>query len=150
NRVIGRGASTRDRVIRAGIAPADGDLSGSNVCDKAWDEEGTDTPGAALAQDVMFLFNSGKAADAGSDDDADAIGVKLRGVQTRIADGHIRGGEGKLRDAVHPADGFLIDIFFVFVPFDFGVNLAGIVGGIKEREASYYRPSVLEAIPKGL
>src|SRR5205807_4444840 len=99
--------------------------------------------------DRMLFFYCRETADAGADDDAHAIRIDLRRIQGRVVDRHIRGGERKLREAIHAPDGFLVDVFLGFKSLDFGVDLTRVIGGVKKREAPYSRTTILERVPKG-
>jgi hypothetical protein len=95
----------------------------------------------------MFFFNGGEPTNTGTDNNAHALGIHFGCIQSRIPDRHIGGGQRKLRKAVHSPDGLFIDVFFGFKPFDFRINLAGIIRRVKKREQPHPRTTVLERVP---
>ncbi len=85
--VAGGGAGGGGGADGAFETPLDGEVAGGGVDHEFGDGEGGDAADAFGAEDIVFLFHGGDAADAGADDDAGAVGVFPGEVETGVFDG---------------------------------------------------------------
>jgi hypothetical protein len=87
DRVQARGAGRDHGDVRALEAEHDRQVARDHVADRARDEKGRDLARAAGEEIVVRPLDQRQAADAGADVDADALGVRLRRIEPRVAQG---------------------------------------------------------------
>ena len=101
--VRGAGAGGRSRLVGTFRAPADTDVAGSQIDDRRRDEEGRDTPRAAVHQGRVLALDDIEAADAGADMYADVVGVFGSDPQGGVLHGLLSSGHGEVNEAAHLA-----------------------------------------------
>ena len=95
----------------------------------------------------MHLFDERKAADAGADDDSEAVAVFGGRIELRVIDGDLRRGHGEVNECVGFLDLFLLDPLFGDESTHFAGDLAGIVRGIELRDAIDPRAALQQSLP---
>ena len=104
--VASGGASRADGGIGAPEPVPNGHHAGGHVDYYAGNEKGRNAAGALVLKGLAFLLDHRQAADAGADDDSDAVQVPFGGFQTRVGQSHLRPGQGVLDEQVE-SPGFL-------------------------------------------
>lgn len=113
------GASRHDRQVRATHAVLDRQVTGDHVDDRRRHEERRNTARTALVVIFLLLFDHRQAADAGTDDDADAVGVLFGHDHAGILHGLDTGRHAVMDERIHVA-GFLgRDVVLDVEAFDF-------------------------------
>ncbi len=75
-----------------------------------------------LVSAVLF-FELIQSADAAADDDAAAVGIFFREIDTTVRDGGVRGHQSKLSKTVQPMDFLFVDQRFRVEVFDFAAKV---------------------------
>ena len=96
----------RNRPLRA---VANADLPGRHVHDGRGNKERRDLARAALQQVGVLALDDLESADAGADENADAVGVLRRNLQARLRHRLLRCRKGKVNEAPHLARFFFVD-----------------------------------------
>jgi hypothetical protein len=130
--VGGRGAGGTGGKIRAAQFVIHREQAGGDVRDEHGNHERRDALGAAFEQDGVLLLGGVQAADAGADEHADFIAVRLGQIKAGIQQGLVAGENAKLREAVGALEflgrgkrGGGIEVL------DLGGNLAIEAGGVE-------------------
>ncbi len=97
------GTCRDDGHVRAFQAEHDGKIAGNHVDDGAGNEERRYLASAAFIVGVVHLFDQAQAADAGTDGNADTLGVLIRDFDTGIAECLDAGHHAVLYEGVHAA-----------------------------------------------
>ncbi len=94
------GAGRNDAEVRPARAELDGHDAGANVADEGGDGEGRDFARAAVVELLELGLVGEHAADAGADDDADAVGVLGVHAQAGVGPGLLGRAESEVGVAV--------------------------------------------------
>jgi hypothetical protein len=113
------GAGCDDRQVRTAQAVLDRQVARDHVDDRGRHEERRDAARTALVVVFLLFFDHRQAADAGTDDHADAVGIFFGDDHARILQRLDTGGHAVMDKGIHVA-GFLgRDVVLDIEAFDF-------------------------------
>src|SRR5687768_13647731 len=95
----------------------------------------------------MHLLDERKAADARSDDDAEALAVTALRVQAGVIGRHLRGHHRVVDEGVGLLDFLLVDPLFGIEAVDLAGDPAGKLFGVELRDRPDARPPFHESLP---
>jgi hypothetical protein len=98
----------------------------------------------------VHLLDERQAADAGADDDADAVLVFVLQIEAGVLDGHRRGGEGVVDEGVRLLDLFPVDPFLGLEAAYLSGDARGELAGVELGDAIDARSSFDQSLPRRL
>ena len=125
-------------------------MEGGRVGDAGSDGKGTGAHRFFRSELISRLITFFESANGCADQNSGALtfGVFKWIAQTGVADGVLRGGDGKLRTTRHAPRFFVIHIFRGIESFNFSGDLAIESGGVKLSDAVDTTSAVAQPVPK--
>ena len=145
--VRGTGAGGGGGLVGTLGAVLDGDVAGGEVNDGRGDEEGRDLARAAVEHVGVLALDDVETADAGTDVDADGLGVLWRDLEAGVLHGLLCGGHGEVDEAAHLAGLLLLHEGVHVEVLDFGGDTDRVTGEIESGDLSHATLSDEQALP---
>jgi hypothetical protein len=98
----------------------------------------------------LHLLDERQPADAGADDDPDAVPVFGRRVELRVIDRHLRGHDRVVNEGVGLLDLFLLDPVLGIEALHFAGDAGGVGAGVELRDRADAGATFHQSLPRGL